>query len=407
LLLSSQESLANPFPLFAAMRDEAPVQYDESVRGWVVTGHEQVVAALRHPALSSDRISPFMRDLPAERLEKLRPLWDSLSRWSVFADAPSHTQLRALFQRAFAKRAVEHMRRRIEERVDELLRDVRQADGPIDFIAAFAYPLPALVICELLGLPRSDLEDIRHWSDDIATFIGLPLKPAHTYDAALSADRALADYFGRHLAERRARPSEDLISRLASAADETDGAVGDQEIIATCGLLLFAAHTTTTHLIGNGLLALLRHSEQLALLRADASLVPGAVEELLRYDGPIQAVRRQARTALELGGARIPAGALVFSMINAANRDPRAFPDPDELDVRRPAGKQIAFGAGAHFCTGAPLARLEAQVAFEALTRPALHFEIVDSEPLEWLDTFGFRGLRRFMVRLRDPSATR
>jgi cytochrome P450 len=395
---SNVELRADPFATFARLQDEAPCFFNQQLGGWMLTRYDDVVAAFRDPRLSADRISPFMRGLAPDRRQQMQPLWQTLGKWSVFADPPQHTRLRGLFQRAFGKQAMLSLRANIRQLVQHLLERISPGDE-IDFVERFAYPLPAMVICDLLGLPHDDIQKIRDWSDDIATFIGLPIKPAHTYDLARAANDSLSEYFSGWLGVRRAQRGRDLISTLLEAAEQ-DEATGDAEIIATCGLLLFAAHTTTTHMLANGVLALLRYPEQMATLRAEAELIPGAVEELMRFDGPIQTVRRQALESFELHGQRLEAGDIVFLMINAANRDPRRFENPQALDVRQGARQQIAFGVGHHFCAGATLARVEGQEALAALLAAPLRFELGAHAPEDWLDSFGFRGLTRLPLRV-------
>jgi cytochrome P450 len=336
-----------------------------------------------------------MQRVDADLRERMTELGRSLSAWAVFADPPSHTRLRSLFNKAFTARVVERLEGQLHEIVDELLTEALEA-REVDFISSFAYPLPARVICAMLGIPAADIEQIRAWSDDVATFIGLPKKPRETYESALASNRALLDYFRAVIAEHRRTRPDDLVTRLLDAT-ESGERLSEDELLATCNLLLFAAHTTTTHLLGNGILALLRHPEGLSAL--DDETIRTAVEELLRFDGPVQAVRRVARRDLTLGGRAVRAGDLVFVMVNAANRDPAAFEEAETLDVRRVDNRHIAFGFGAHFCAGAPLARLEARVAFHALaTRCRL--ELADASP-RWTRSFGFRGVERLLVRVK------
>ncbi|HEU4405581.1 MAG TPA: cytochrome P450 [Polyangiaceae bacterium] len=391
------EVRADPFPVFRELREKSPVFFCEPLGGWMLTRYDDCVAALREPRLSSDRITPFIANLPPEKREQMGELWRTLRSWTVFSDPPDHTRIRGLFNKAFTQRAIAHLRGRVEACVDELL--ARRPGGEIELIGDFAYPLPAMVICDMLGLGRDDLERIQAWSDAISTFIGLPKKPSESYYAAARGVAAMNEYFREAVAARRASPGDDLLSQLMAASEGGDRLTQD-ELVATCALLLFAAHSTTTHLLGNGALALLRNRDQLELLRADPALVDSAVEELLRYDGPIQTIRRVVKEPLEFRGARFAAGDLVFPMLNAANRDPAEFPDPERLDVRRAPNRHIGFGFGIHFCPGAPLARMEGQIAFRALLRRSDRFELAEGREVRWLEWFGVRGLRELHLRI-------
>jgi cytochrome P450 len=315
----------------------------------------------------------------------------------LFRDPPDHTRLRALVSKAFTPRTIEVMRGHIQEIVDRLL-DRALARGGMDVIEDLAYPLPVTVICEMLGVPVDDHASIRGWSADIARSldaIGLPSDPS-VAERGRTARRALADYFRALLPERRARPQADLLSGLLAAEEQGDR-LTEPEVISMCLLLFIAGHETTVNLIGNGTLALLRHPEQLARLQADPALVPAAIEELLRYDSPVQRTARIASTDVELAGHRIARGTMVVTVLGAANRDPAQFAEPDRLDVTRRDVRHIAFGYGIHFCLGAPLARVEGQLALGALLHRAPGLRLAETSP-EWRESSVLRGLKRLAV---------
>ncbi|MBI4561578.1 MAG: cytochrome P450, partial [Candidatus Rokubacteria bacterium] len=295
-------------------------------------------------------------------------------------------------------RVVEGMRPHIREIVDGLLDKVQDA-GTMDVIADLAYPLPITVICEMLGVPGSDRNRLRGWSLDIARSldaIGLPADP-EVVARGVVARRALAEYFRDGLiAERRKRPQADLLSALIAAEEQGDK-LSEGELLATCNLLLVAGHETTVNLIGNGLLALLRHPDQLNALREAPSLIESAVEELLRYDGPVQRTARIPNTDVEIDGRKIAKGEMVVALIGAANRDPAHFPDPDRLHITRGASDHVAFGWGIHFCLGAPLARAEAQIAIGTLLRRVPGLTLATTAP-EWRETSVLRGLKALPV---------
>jgi cytochrome P450 len=290
------------------------------------------------------------------------------------------------------------MRPRIEALMQWLFGQIGER-GAFDFIGDFAGPLPALVIMDMLGVPKEELASVKRLSDDMALFIGSSRMAPDKYDIAQAATREMAEFFRGMVAARRARPQADLLSELVRLEDDGDR-LTDDELVATCILLLFAGHETTTNHIANGLLALLRFPSEMARLRADTSLAPAAVEELLRYDGPNGAQVRIVREEHELHGKRLMPGDRVFILLNAANRDPRAYADPDRLDLQRAGPPHLAFGFGAHICLGFPLARLEGQIALPAVLARWPELELTGA-PLQWLNSMVFRGVKSLPVRVR------
>ena len=391
--------IADPFPTFARLRVEDPVHKSSALGGWILTRYADVRAVLNDDRLSSDRITPFFDTLSPEQREHVKTLGDSLRKWAVFSDPPQHTRLRALFNKAFTPHAVERLRSGMQGLVEQLLASAIPRKR-MDLIADFAYPLPALVICQMIGLPLDNLEKIKVWSTAIENFLGLAKKPKSVYDAARSNLEDMGEFFREVVAERRSHPRDDMLSGLIVASDEGER-LTEEELIGMCAMLVFAAHTTTTHLIGNGMLALLRQPEALETLRADLTplSIERAVDELLRYDGPVQVARRVVVVTIEIDGRSLQTGEIIFPMLNAANRDPQQFPEPDRLDFNRKQNRQIAFGLGPHFCAGAPLARMEAEIAFEAILRKLKDIQIAG--PIEWLGSFGFRGLKALPLEFR------
>jgi cytochrome P450 len=395
---------ADPFPIFRRLQDEDPVHWSDPVRGWVVTRYDDVRAIALDRAMSADRVRPFFDVLPGEEQRRLADLGRYLTLWAVFKDAPDHTRLRGLMNRAFTPRAVEALRPNIERIVNDLL-DAIVERGNADLIADFAYPLPASVIMDMLGVPRSDLGVMKVWSDDIALFVGIARATPDKYAKAQAGTREMAAYFRRLVAERRKAPREDMISALI-AAEEAEARLTEDEIVASCILLLFAGHETTANLIGNGVLAFLRHPAELAKLRARPELAADAVEECLRYDGPSGALARVVAVAHEMGGRQLKAGERVYAWMNAANRDPRRFSEPDRFDIARPDNRHLTFGHGAHFCLGAPLARLEAQIAFPRLFDRLQGLELT-TDKFEWMDSLILRGVKKLPVRFKPMGARR
>jgi cytochrome P450 len=389
------EIAADPYPLYHRLRSDDPVRWDAPLNAWVVTRYADVQSALGDARLSAERITLSTEWLPEAMRETLGPVFRALSRQMLFLDPPDHTRLRGLVNKAFTPRVVQGIRPRIQAIVDDLL-DAVQPAGRMDVIQDFAYPLPAIVIAEMLGVPPEDRDQFRVWSDDFGALIG---RSDLTLDGATRALRGVAefmDYFRDIVARRRASPRDDLMQALIAAEDRGD-ALTEEELLANCVLLLAAGHGTTTHLIGNGLLALLRNPDQLRNLRDDPTSIAAAVTEFLRYDSPVQATGRVAAQELPIGARRVGVGEGVILCLGAANRDPEQFADPDRLDISRRENRPIAFGHGIHFCLGAPLARIEAQITFATLLRrlPALRLE---TDALEWEPSLSFRGLARLPV---------
>ena len=381
---------ADPYPFYRRLREQDPV-HQTPLGFWVLTRYDDCVAVLRDPRFGREEFQQMLAAVYGGEDS------DRLPRSMLFRDPPDHTRLRGLVSKAFTPRTIEVLRDHIQEIVDRLL-DRALERGEMDVIEDLAYPLPVTVICEMLGVPIDDHASIRGWSADIARSldaIGLPSDPI-IVERGRMARRALADYFRALVPVRRARPQADLLSGLLAAEEQGDK-LTEPEVIAMCLLLFIAGHETTVNLIGNGTLALLRHPDQLALLQADPALVPNAIEELLRYDSPVQRTARITTTDVEIAGRAIARGAMVVTALGAANRDPAQFADPDRLDVTRRDVRHISFGYGIHFCLGAPLARVEGQIALGTLLRRAPRLTLAEPSP-QWRESSVLRGLQRLRV---------
>ncbi len=401
--LKSPATARDPYPAFAWLRDRDPVHWSESLGAWVVTRYADVLEIWNRPDLfSSDRFRKVRAEFTSQRPE-VRAVASVLSEWLVFRDPPDHTRVRALLQKTFTPRQLANSRPRIQAAIDALI-DAALTQGEIDFVSQFAFPLPALVIALLLGAPSEDIEAIKQWSDQLAAYLGGSLDGQDNFTRARAGVEGLVDYFARLLREKSKRPGEDLIGLMLRAEHEGHTLSGD-EIVSNCVLLLFAGHETTTNLLANGLLHLLRDPGSLALLRARPELDADAVEELLRYESPVPATVKVATRDLEFRGARVRAGEMVLPFLSAANRDPRQFADPDRLDLARAPNRHLAFGWGIHFCLGAPLARLEAALAFRSLLERMPALALVEAEP-RWRPWLFFRALEQLRVRW-DQSALR
>jgi pimeloyl-[acyl-carrier protein] synthase len=385
------EFVADPYPTYHRLRAEDPV-HQSPLGFWVLTRYEDVVASLRDPRMIKEPIAAFVAarfGLPAP------PLGMGLSM--LDRDPPDHTRLRGLVSKAFTPRVIEQLRPHIQQIVDGLL-DRVQGDREMDLIEQFAYPLPVIVICEMLGVPVADHERFKGWGLDIARGLDAIMLPPDSPVAERSvlARRALADYFRGLITERRRAPRDDMLSGLI-AAEEAGDKLSEDELLATCILLLVAGHETTVNLIGNGSLALLRHPAELRRLREDPGLIVTAVEELLRFDGPVQRTARIPSEDVTIGGKTIGKGEMVMPFIGAADRDPAQFPDPDRLDIGRTENRHIAFGWGIHFCIGAPLARVEGQIAINTLLRRMPRLALATAEP-QHRQSLTLRGLTSLPV---------
>ena len=390
--LLNPEVLANPYPLYHRLRSEDPVHWDPFLHAWVVTRYADVVTVLQH--FSANR-TPTPEQLTALGLSTFAPLAEVLVRQMLFLDPPAHGRLRALAAKAFTPSRVETLRLHIQDITDSLLDAVR-AKGHMDVIADLAYPLPAIVTAEMLGLPTTDWQQLTAWSADFAEALGnFQHNPDHA-PRVLHSLTEMTAYFRSAIQEHRGHPRDDLISALLTAEEGGD-CLSEEEVVANSIMLMTGGQETTTNLIGNGLLTLLRHPDQLAKLRADLSLIPSAIEELLRYESPIQYTSRLAPHDVQMGRKTIRKRQAVIAVIGAANRDPERFPDPDRLDICRQDNRHLAFAWAAHFCFGAPLARLEGQIAFETVLRrmPSLNLK---PGPVTWRENLSFRGLMTLPV---------
>ena len=395
--LFCEERLGNPYPLFDRLRAEEPVHWCEPMKLWLVTGYDDCFAGLKDERFSSDRTDMYVQALPEEMCIRVQPLLDHVSKWIQLTDEPDHTRLRKLVNLAFTPRMIQQLKPRIEVLVDALLDDV-SVDEPTDLIAKYCGPLPATVICEMLGIPVAERDAFRLMTERVMHFstAGGPRLKNHAEDAA-EALKGLIDMFERLIAERRTTAKDDLLSALVRA--ETDGErLSNEELYAMCVFVFLAGHETTTNGIASGVLALLQHPDQFAALKGDVDgLMRGTVEEALRYESPVTRAVRKAREDFDFGGKTIKAGQLVVFLLGAANRDPKQFPEPAKFDIRREIKRHLAFGFGAHFCLGAVLARMEMEIAFRAFVRRQPNVKLA-TEALAWKPTMGIRALVKLPV---------
>ena len=389
--------LDNPYPIYRRFLNEGPIHYiDYARRGvWAVFRYAECSTIVRDMRLSAKRAGALLLSLPPEQREQFAPLVRMLGLWMLFIDPPQHSRLRKLMNKGFSTPVVESLRPQVESIVDRMLMSLRDV-SEVDLLKELAYPLPVRVIAEMLGISHAMHNQIMEWTDAVAVILGTPNRTVDQTQAAQNAVLNLTDFFREAVAERRKRRGQDLISLLLDI--EEDGEIlTEEELYAQCVLLIGAGHETTRNLIGNGMYTLLRHPEAMDELRENPQNIRMAVEELLRYESPVQYAARIAKEEVEICGVRLRQGELVMFVNAAANRDPLQFKDPDHLDLKRVNNPHLAFGAGAHFCIGNQLARLEGQVAILKLTQQFPQMRLAQ-EQVEWVPNFGLRGLKTLPV---------
>ncbi len=386
----------NPYLQLGRLREGEPVHRSTALQAWVLTRYDDCLAVIRdHETFSSD--ARTARGDLADAIQRQRadsPLGDVQT--VIGSDPPTHTRLRGLVNRAFTPRRVASMRPHIEEITEELLAEAPD-QGSWDLMSGLAQPLPIVVIAEMLGVPPEDRQRFKEWSTALAATTNIVQNETMVREARRATDE-LIGYLGDFVEARRREPRDDLISTLVEAGDDGER-LSHQELLAFAILLLVAGNETTTNLIGNGMAALLAHSEALDGLRADPDRVPEAIEEMLRYDSPVQGLVRFAREDTEVGGQPIAAGDVLLCMLGAANRDPRQFPNPDLFDLGRAENRHLSFGQGIHYCVGAPLSRLEADVVFRALVGRWPSMALAE-DGLTRGGTFLLRGPERLEMRV-------
>jgi cytochrome P450 len=415
LNLQQEEIRANPYPFYAQLRQQDPVHWDEDLGFWILTRYTDIEALYTDERFS--RAQGLMRGfarLAEPEQQIVEPVYQSFSKTVFYADPPYHTHLRSLMNHAFTPRRVEQLRPYIQRTVDELLNTARDRDH-VDIIHDLAYPLPVMVIAELLGLPVSDRARFKKWSDDLFAILGtVRQKPRDLLERAAQSLEEMTDYVKALSRKRRDSPENDLLTALLAvttdpascphltqfpAAHQASAVLTEDELVSNINILLSTGHETTTHLLGNGMHALLQHPHQMRLLRAQPSLLTSAIEEMLRYESPVQITYRSALVDAEINGKHIRRGDLVNSVLGSANRDPERFSDPDCFSITRSEGRHLGFGMGIHFCIGAPLVRLEAEIVFETILRRFPDITLA-AESLAWQEHPIFRGLKSLPVRL-------
>jgi len=389
-VLFSEGFQQNPYPVYRRLLEQGPIHYLDWGNGmWGAFSYAECTSILKDPRLSAKRTGAFLLALPEEKRGEFAELVHLLGLWMLFIDAPPHSRLRKLMNKGFSPAVVDSLRPQIEAIVDRMLEPLRHV-SEAELMHEVAHPLPVRVIAEMLGIPDMQ-EQLVHWSNAIATCFGSPHRTMEQFRAAHQAVVALTEYFRGVVAKRRQQKGNDLISLLLKI--EEDGEVlTEEELYAQCVMLLFGGHETTRNLIGNGMYTLLQHPEEAARLREQPEMIRTAVEELLRYESPVQNTARIAKEEMEICNVRLHPGDVIAAMLGSANRDPEQFKDPWCLDLSRLNNAHLAFGAGPHFCIGNQLARLEAQVAILKMVQEFPGMRLTDRPP-EWAPNFSLRGL--------------
>jgi cytochrome P450 len=378
--LVSEEFLRDPYPYLKWLRENDPIHWNDAIGGWVVTRYDDIVVTMKETGTYSNegRLGRAVDYLPAEAKAQLTAFQDHYrTKGLLHSDPPDHTRLRALVQKAFSPRIIELMRPRIQDIVNDLL-DKVEADGSMEVIQQLAFALPVTVLADIMGAPQSDRALFQRWANLLLAFQGVNKPDFEVLKEAQTALVEARQYLTQLIARRRVDPGPDLLSQLVAVESEGERLTQD-ELINTCITLLVAGHETTTSLIGNGLLLLLQHKDQWELVRNDRSLLPAAIEEILRFESPVARQPRVIRRDAVLGGVRLQAGQMLFQMLNSGNRDSSHFDDPDVFDIRRNKNRHIAFGYGIHFCIGAPLSRAEGYILFDTIMRRLPNIRLRDA----------------------------
>jgi len=393
----SDEILQDPYPTYARLHGEGPLHYVDVGKWavWSIFNHAECSSIAKDPRLSAKRAQQMLLPLPFSRQAEFAELARMLGLWLIFMDPPEHTRLRKLLNKGFSPAVIEGLRPQVEAIVDRMLAPLHRG-SEVELMSEFANPMPVRIISEMLGVPQELHDTFVNWSRAIAVFRGNPNRTVEQASAAQDALIELTDFFRKTVAERRRNKGNDLISLLIDIEEEGE-VLTEEELYAQCIALLFAGHETTRNLIGNGMYTLLRHPQETAELRENPEGIRAAVEEILRYESPVQFTARVLKEEIEVCGQRIPKGWSILCMLGAANRDPQQFKEPNQLNLKRLNNQHLAFSAGPHFCIGSQLARLEGQVAILNLVQRFPGMKLTGPRP-QWASTFGFRGLKSLPV---------
>ena len=390
---------ADPFPWYRHWMQNYPIYKCERTNFWYVCSHDLVSEILVHKNVSSDRIAKMHSNLSEDQHALYAPLLESLSRWILYIDPPKHKEIRTVFNQAFSRRAIQALRESVRDIAEGLLDGVDPSQ-PFDMIKEFAYPLPVIVISEMLGVPREDRVKLKQWSDDIAKFVGMKSNVAEIGDKANQSLVEISAYLKRVIEAQRKTPRDNLLQKMIELAD-AGGVFTEEDLIANAVVIIFAGHETTSNMIANSLVELFNHPQQLEHLLShldEEEVVNRCVEECLRFDSPIQFISRVAGGDIHLGGQHIKEGDAIVLVLGAANRDPAMFERPDEFDISRKATGHIGLGWGAHSCSGAALARMEVAYALQTILKRFPGLKLDPDSRLEWHKDLGLRAMKRLML---------
>jgi cytochrome P450 len=395
--LSATEIIADPYRFHAALAAQGGIVWNTSHKAWLVGNYEHVRLLLNHPDASVEKMAPFVAQVSGPLREKLELMMNIMGHWVVFIDPPRHGRIRKILQRGFMPRAIQALESQVRSTVIQLLDDIGDR-AEIDFMGELAYQLPAIVISDLFGLPRGDVGRIKIWSDGISKFVLGSPDSKDKYDITFENMNEMHEYFSQVVDECDPGTGDTLLHKLVASNAEPEG-LTREEIISTLVLILFAGHETTANLLGNSMLTLIRHKDRLQEVASGTVPLDVAIEELLRYEGPVPVVVRVARADMAVGEHMIRTGDRIFLLLHAANRDEAKFMDPGRIDFSRGKCPHLQFGFGTHLCLGAPLARLEGKVAFDELFRRYSDFELL-GDHIDWRDELMTRGPRALPMRL-------
>ena len=395
---SDPNILANPYPYFSSLRKEDPIHWNVKLKSWIITRYDDVRSILSSDNITVDRLNTFYSKLASDEAQLLEEIVKYLNLWAAFRNPPDHTRMRKIMMVAFTRKSITEMQPKIAAITDAILSKLKNINE-IDLVNHYASPIPALTIMHLLGVPIDMLGEFKSWSDDMSRFIGGARNDKHKYEKASRGCRKMVSFFREIIKERRKKPSEGFLMDLINATVEDDK-FSDDELIATCMLILFAGHETTTNLISNGILTLIKNPLELKKLLKNPNLIDSTIEEIMRFDGPTNSLVRNVERDHKLHDKELKKGDRVFAMVSSANRDENIFTEPDMFKIDRSPNRHLTFGYGPHLCIGATLAREEGRIAINNFFKRYPKTKLKSENSYQWIDAMVPRGLKTLDVRL-------
>ena len=395
---SDPKTVANPYPYFSALRKDDPIHWHVKLKSWIITRYDDVRSILSSDNITVDRLNNFYSKLPSDEAALLKEIVKYLNLWAAFRNPPDHTRMRKIMMVAFTRKSITEMQPKISSITDATLSELKNVNE-IDLVNHYASPIPGLTIMHLLGVPIDMLEEFKSWSDDMSKFIGGARNDKDKYEKASRGCRKMVSFFREIIEDRRENPSEGFLMDLINASVENDK-FSDDELIATCMLILFAGHETTTNLISNGILTLIKNQSELEKLLKNPDLLNLTVEEIMRFDGPTNSLVRNVERDHEIHNKKLKQGDRVFAMVSSANRDENIFNEPDVFKIDRSPNRHLTFGYGPHLCIGAALAREEGRIAIINFFKHYPKAKLKAENSFEWIDAMVPRGLKKLDVKL-------